>query len=133
MSLPIAWAPRAEPLAIRAAAARGEAAVALVARLRALPEHGLRGLGGPGWIVVIGDEPPWVDDLVYLGRDPRAPRLLLPTDRAPMVGEVDVTELLDRRVAAECRAHRGPYAVVPGWAILPLGAARMVHAPAWSP
>lgn len=134
--LPVAWVAREPPLPISGAAARGDAAGRWVARLLAAPELPWRGIGGPGWLVILGDEIPWVDGLQYLGRDPVAPRLLLPTHTAPEAAGVPVAALVDRWAAARCGGDAGPYAVLPGWAIVPLGDARTVDAGAlarWRP
>jgi MoxR-vWA-beta-propeller ternary system domain bpX5 len=131
--IPVRWEPRADPLAIRGVWARGPAAEALIARLRADPERVFRGLGGADWVLLLGEEPPWVDDLVYLGRDPAAPRLLLPTHLAPYAGTVQAAAMLDRRVTAQCQGHAGPYAIVPEFGVIPVGAARTVEPEGWPP
>ncbi|APR84264.1 Hypothetical protein A7982_09613 [Minicystis rosea] len=88
--IPVAFRPRAVPLGILAAAARDAAAVALAKRLLARDDAALAALTGvsaPGLLVVLGDAAtlPWVDGVVYLGRDPEAPSLLLPTALEPDV------------------------------------------------
>jgi hypothetical protein len=47
-----------------------------------------------GVLVVVGasSELPWVDGVQYLGRDPRAPRLLLPTALEPAGMPIEVFE-----------------------------------------
>ena len=75
--IPIAFRPRARPLAPAAVAARGPAATAMATRLSARDDAALGRLSGvhaPGLLVVIGDpsELPWVDGVIYLGRDPAA-------------------------------------------------------------
>lgn len=84
----VEWSVREPPLAPRAAAALGSAARALGARLLELDDEALRkltGVVGPESIVILGDEAdlPWVDGVVYLGRDDEAPSLLLPTHSRP--------------------------------------------------
>jgi MoxR-vWA-beta-propeller ternary system domain bpX5 len=120
--IPVDWRPRAVPLPVVAVAARGEPALRLVER--ATPRF--RGIGGPGWLVLLGDELPWVDGAVYLGRDPDAPRLLLPTHSAPHAGGAPVAGLVDRWAADRCAGMPGPYAVIPGWGVIPVGEARAV-------
>jgi hypothetical protein len=48
-------------------------------------------VSGPDVLLVVGDELPWADGVVYLGRDPDAPKLLLPTTLMPEV-PVDLFE-----------------------------------------
>jgi hypothetical protein len=86
----VRWAPREPPLAPRAAIGLGEVARALARRLLALPAEAmgrLSGVGGADVLVVMADEAalPWVDGVIYLGRDPEAPSLLLPTTLRPDV------------------------------------------------
>lgn len=94
--VPIAWRPRAVPLEPVGMAARGEAARALARRLLARSDEELArltGVAGQDLVLVLGNPGnaadtallPWVDGAVYLGRDPRAPSLLLPTNREPTV------------------------------------------------
>jgi hypothetical protein len=89
----VAWTPRDAPLAARAVAAFGAPARALAGRLAALDDAALGALaavaGGAARdvLVVLGEAAalPWVDGVVYLGRDDAAPELLLPTALAPSV------------------------------------------------
>lgn len=88
--VPIAWRPRSAPLEPVGMAARGEAARALVRRLLARSDAELAkltGVAGEDLIVLLGDSAllPWVEGASYLGRDARAPSLLLPTNREPTV------------------------------------------------
>lgn len=91
--VPIAWRPRPAPLEPVGMAARGEAARALVRRLLARSDQDLArltGVAGQDLILLLGNAGdtallPWVDGAIYLGRDPRAPSLLLPTNREPAV------------------------------------------------
>ena len=109
--LPVAFRPRATPLAPVAAAARGPAAAALAERLLARPEAALATLSGvsaSGLLLVLGDAGalPWIDGVVYLGRDPAAPALLLPTALTPDVP----APLFERAVLA--RVPAAPVAVL---------------------
>lgn len=110
-TLTVAFRPRAAPLAPVAAAARGAAARALAERLLARDDEALAKLAGvaaPDLILVLGesDALPWVDGVLYLGRDPAAPALLLPTALEPDVP----APLLERAVLARERA--APVAVL---------------------
>jgi hypothetical protein len=89
--VPIAWRPRSAPLEPIGMAARGEAARALARRLLARSDEDLArltGVAGQDLLVLLanaGDANhlPWVEGAAWLGRDARAPSLLLPTNREP--------------------------------------------------
>lgn len=88
--VPIAWRPRSAPLEPVGMAARGEAARALARRLLARSDEELArlsGVAGQDLVLLLGDAAllPWVEGAAYLGRDARAPSLLLPTNREPTV------------------------------------------------
>jgi hypothetical protein len=88
--VPIAWRPRSAPLEPVGMAARGEAARTLARRLLARSDEDLArltGVAGQDLILLFGDSAslPWVEGAAYLGRDARAPSLLLPTNREPTV------------------------------------------------
>lgn len=142
--LSVHWFPRAQPLEPVAVAAAGDAARKLAERLWAGTDERLDALSGvasPDWMVLLGDAAslPWVDGVTYLGRDPGAPRLLLPTLLQPNVRP----ELLERallrlaRASTEgagagtgtgtCGTVAPPLAVLPAQrAVIPLGSARTV-------
>ncbi|HEX3765723.1 MAG TPA: hypothetical protein VHW23_43805 [Kofleriaceae bacterium] len=86
----VGWIARDAPLVARAVAAVGDPARALADRLAALDDAALGALAavaGDDVLVVLGAAAalPWVDGVVYLGRDDAAPELLLPTALAPTV------------------------------------------------
>jgi hypothetical protein len=88
--LPVTFGPRASPLVPLAAAARGTAAAALARHLAARDDAALArlsGVSGPGLLLVIGAavDLPWITGIVYLGKDPGAPSLLLPSALEPDV------------------------------------------------
>lgn len=121
--LRLAWLPRAEPLPAVAAFALGPAARPLGERLLRLPaaqQRRLRGVAGRGVLAVLGDtaDLPWIDGVVYCGRDPRAPLLLVPTHRQP---SVDVA-LLERAVLARHRNLTPPLLLADS-ALVPMGEA----------
>ena len=124
----VAWGPRDEPLAPLAIAARGSAARALAARLARCDDAGLarlRGVAGPSLLIALGesDALPWVDGVVYLGRDPRAPSLLVPTALAP---DAPIA-LLERALLARGPGIAAPIAVlVAPPALVGVGAARPI-------
>lgn len=124
----IASRPRPLPLAPQAALAEGPAAVRLARRLLEGPDAALArlaGVGGPGVLAVCGAEAdlPWVDGVRYLGRDPAAPSLLLPTALA-FDGPL---ELLERALLRRAAPAGAPLAVLlDPLRLVPLGAARPV-------
>ena len=111
--LPVTWSTRAVPLPPAAVAARGKAAALLVARLRALPDDRLARLEGgasDGLVVVAGasEDLPWVDGVVYLGHDPAAADLLVPTTHMASAPAMLVEAALRARGALPA----GPFAVL---------------------
>jgi hypothetical protein len=88
--------------------------VALARRLLAFDEAeaaALRGVAGPGLLALLGEAAslPWVDGILYLGEDPAAPGLVLPTTRFPSVPPA----LLDRALRARFPDLAPPLAVLP--------------------
>ena len=70
-------------------------------------------------VLILGSDLPWIDGLVWLGRDPRAPELLLPTRYEPPVHP----GLIARRL--------GPVAMTLDPArVLPISATGRLHGPA---
>lgn len=83
-----------------------------------------RGVGAPGLLVVLGEEDqlPWVDGVVYLGRDSQSPSLLFPTNLEPSVPAA----LLERSLAA-VHNHTGAVALLlDPPSIIPLSEARTI-------
>ncbi len=124
MSFDVSWRPRAQPLGPCAVAACGPVARAraLVERLQRGLAPSLSGVAGTDVVVVLGaaGELPWEDGVVYLGRDPAAPGLLLPTLLEPTVP----VDLFARALA---RLHPLPLAVLPEL-VVPVAAARPLDA-----
>jgi hypothetical protein len=109
----LAWRPRSYPLAPVAAAAEGPVSRVLAARLLERDDDALarlRGIAGAGVLVLLGEaeQLPWVDGVVYLGRDSTSPALLLPTNREPLVPP----PLLERAVLSHLRQPETPVAVL---------------------
>jgi hypothetical protein len=91
----------------------GRVAGALARRLMQLddePLHALRSAAGDDVLVVLGatEALPWVDGVHYLGRDPDAPRLLLPTMVRPAVA----ADAFERAIARHAAALPSPWAVL---------------------
>jgi len=94
-------------------AARGPAATSLAHRLlqdRDSLSH-YKAVGAPGLLVILGEELPWVDGVVYLGHDAQSPSLLLPTNVEPSVPAA----LLQRALALNgpCALLLDPPSIVP--------------------
>lgn len=119
--LSVTWSARRLPLEPVGVAARGLAARRLADRVITAPGP-WRGVVGEDLIVVLGDELPWADGVVYLGHSPDHPALLYDTRSEP---NVPLAWLVKRL----CR--EGPVA----WLrepdlLVPLASAAPFHAPA---
>ena len=107
----IDWVLREPPLAPEGAFAAGEASMRLARRLLELDDAALarfRGVAAKELIIILGDELPWVDGIVYLGRDPDTPQLYLPTTRTPSLP----LPLVARAVARRDRDLAPPFALL---------------------
>ncbi len=120
------WVPREPPLAALGLLALGDAAEGVADRLLAEPERlrTLRGLFGPRALFLRGQDLPWAEGVIWLGRDPTATTLWMPTtlrpERAP--------SLLARALAREVRGSP-PFVVVPeGGLVLAAGSADRIDA-----
>ena len=122
------WLSRTDPLQPAAVAARHAASAAMARRLLGRDDEGLaalRGVAGHETLLIIGPAEllPWVDGAVYLGRDPRAPSLLLPTHTEPAL----CAALIERALLAAFPAHLPPIALLPSErTILSANAARPI-------
>ena len=110
----IPFVPRPDVLDPAAAVGLGPVARALARRLLRLGEEALsalRGAAGDDVLVVLGaaETLPWVDGVAYLGRDPGAPRLLLPTTSRPAVA----ADTFEQAIARHAAALASPWAVLP--------------------
>lgn len=111
----VTWADREPPLVPCAVAASGDAAHRLAQRLLDLDcaiSSRLYGVAGPTTLLVLGEEAnlPWVDGVSYLGRDPAAPGLLLPTHIEPLV---PTANLLERALRNRFAKLAPPLAILP--------------------
>ena len=129
-AIAVRWRLREPPLLPTGVLARGRALLQLVQRLRERDDDGLallRGVVGSDVLVVLGppDLLPWSDGARYLGRDPAAPSLLLPTTLEP---ELPLA-LLERALLRRFADAAPPLAVLPESArVLALGPARTLSA-----
>jgi hypothetical protein len=120
----VTWRARLTPLAPIGLVAQGSAATKLAHRLLEAPDvlPRFKGVSGPKLLVILAEEEllPWVDKLVYLGRDRQSPSLLLPTNLEPSVPPA----LLERAIAAN-HPGIGPCALLLNPpTLIPLGEAR---------
>ena len=112
--IPVEWTSRGEPLSPTAVVALGAVAVALARRLLREEDERLarlHGVSGTERLVVLGsaEDLPWVSGVHYLGKDPEAPSLLLPTTLAPSVPAA----LLASALVARFPSEKPPLAVLP--------------------
>lgn len=132
-AIALAWTARAVPLTPRAVVATGAAARALGRRVAALTDEALASLAavaGPGALVIVGDAAalPWVDGVVYVGRDDAAPELLVPTTLTPTVAAPVVARAVAAWLGARGAVVAWPVALVPSpLVIIPCGAARPIE------
>jgi hypothetical protein len=139
----VSWSVRPLPLApVAVLAIGGDVASRLVQRLLRDDDAALarlRGVASQRAVLVLSDAGsngdaaavhagalPWIDGLRYLGRDPRAPGLLLPTVFEPDVALALLERSLALRVPEATRARTpAPWAI---WhdpsVVIPAGAAR---------
>jgi len=127
VSPPVVWTARPHPLPALAVAGVGPVALGLARRALAASDTQLArwsGVAGPGVLVLLGDTDslPWVEGVVYLGRDAQAPSLLLPCTLAP-----DVAPALLERALVTHAGGATPLAVLPrSGHLVPVGSARPV-------
>ena len=128
MSLKIDWRLREPPLPPIAVCVQGDAALVMARHLlaRSAEERDrLQGVSGRNLLVLIGESAalPWVDGALYLGRDPEAPALLLPTTQQPSIP----LALLESALRRHAPGLNPPLAVLPGQSLLlSLSAARLL-------
>jgi hypothetical protein len=109
----VAFVPREVPLEPVAAVGIGPVARALGERLLEWTDSEiamLQGICAPQLLAVLGAAHtlPWVDGVAYLGRDERAPRLLLPTTLRP---SPIATELVEQAMLDAHTPNASPLAV----------------------
>lgn len=131
----LAFAPRAAPLVPRGVVAFGDVAKALAERLLAYPDEALAalsGVHGDGAIVLLGDEDalPFVDGVVYVGREDGIASVLLSTTHAPNVAVRWIDALLRERkveMPAVLLSHEGALHALSVAAARPVTRARLAH------
>jgi hypothetical protein len=129
----VTWRARFPPIAPSLAVARGACARALARHLGAWPDERLARLaGGAGGELLVVAAPerelPWVDGIIFLGVDPAAPRLRLPTALEPSLPS-DLLERLLLPPGGRGAPAQAPLAVLPeanaaGLATIAVGALR---------
>mgnify|MGYP007063467219 CR=1 FL=1 len=115
----IRWSPRWPPLDADGVVAQGAVAHTLARRLLERDVSSFEGVVGADVLVVLGEEPPWADGACFIGREPLAPGLWLPTSNQPNVHPALVARGL--RLAG----HHGPVALLKD-TVIPLGEARVI-------
>ena len=103
----IHWVPSDPPLPAVAVAASGAAAKDLEAKAGRDPAWTVTRVDG--WIVVAGDQLPWADGAIYLGRLPGTAQVLVPVHRRPWLHP----ELVERATSAVLGTQRWA-ALIPG-------------------
>jgi hypothetical protein len=109
----VTWRTRAVPLSPQAVAAAGPVAARLVDRLLTFTDDALtrlRGVAGRDLLVLTGESAdlPWLDGVEYLGRDPLAPGLYIPTTLEP----APVAALLERALRQRAPQLAPPLALM---------------------
>ncbi len=99
------WQARVEPLTPIGLCVRGEAARRLARRLIAQPRN-LVGVHTRDALILLGDDLPWVDGVVYLGKEHPLDAVLLPTHLQPDWPASWIAQALQRQSTA-------PWAVLP--------------------
>ena len=121
------WIARDTPLLPTAVAAHGPASLRLAHRLLQLSDESLsqlEGVAGRQLILIqgAGEQLPWADGVQYLGVDPAAPFLLLPTNYRPSLPEAFLQKALLKKAESS-----GRLAVLPSPLLLvPLHEARPI-------
>jgi hypothetical protein len=111
----VTWSDREPPLEACAVAAWGDTARRLASHVLELDQTALgrlSGVAGKSALVLLGEVTnlPWVDGVLYLGRDPLAPALLLPTQIEPTV---PAANLLERAIRKRFSKLSPPLAILP--------------------
>ena len=119
MTLTMDWHPRDLPLTPVAVCVQGDAARHLARYLLSRQEaalSSLQGVSGKGLMLLLAPEEslPWVDGALYLGQDPAAPGLLLPTTLEPSLP----LPLFERALRQRYPELLPPLAVLPGSKLL---------------
>lgn len=100
----VSWRARDVPLAIGGAVAVGEVAQRLVGRILVDAEP-MRGVVTDDMLVVLGANVPWVDGIVYIGREPEVPGLWMDTRLVPNV-PVELLRRVQQSPFVWLSAHR---------------------------
>ena len=114
--IPVPWGERPEPLESLAVVAFDGAARSLARRVLEASDDRLSRLRAAGGtaacallILGVADDLPWADGAVYLGKDPEAPSLLLPTMLRPDMP----LPLVERAVLRQSAGMQGPIVYLP--------------------
>ncbi len=121
----IKWRNRHVPLPLSAMIAFGGAAVSLAKSLLSFDDERLKSFQGVGgkqtiFLAGAGENLPWVDGAIYLGRDARLPAALLPTTLEPNIP----LELFEQTLKLKFKPL-APFVVLPE-RLVPVGAAKIL-------
>lgn len=101
----------------------GGAAISLAEKLLSFDDERLKnfqGVGGKQMIFLAGENLPWTDGAIYLGKDARLPAALLPTTLEPNIP----LELLEQTLKIKFKLL-APFVVLPE-KLVPVGAAKIL-------
>jgi hypothetical protein len=117
MTITLEWQEREPPLAVAGALARGTVAAALAKALFLDDARRQKcvAIGAGDALVVVGDDLPWVPDVIWLGLDEG---LLMPTRLQPCVDGIKVATSLVASALFRNRTRTGIAVVTPGYAVL---------------
>lgn len=109
----IRWRPRTNPLTAKGILIRRSQRVMAIKKLLSLKDdilQQLRGSANDSVILLLGETDllPWLPGVAYLGKDPQAPHLWLPTTLEPTL-PIDLLE------SAFCRAYGNQHLVINPW------------------
>lgn len=113
---PLLWSIREIPLQPKAVVSRGTIAARLAQKLLEGPQENLsqlQGVSGTELLVILGEEKmlPWVDGVMYLGKDEQAPQVYMPTYLQPNIPSA----LLEQILLIQAKTHRQfpPFGIIP--------------------
>jgi hypothetical protein len=116
--LEIKWQSRLDTLEPSALLAVGETARRLREKLLSLDDEKLSALQGvfaENMLFIVGADLPWVDGVIYLGKDTEAPSIFLPTNLLPNIP----LDLFEKSLLSRFSEQK-PFAVVQNQ-IIPIG------------
>lgn len=101
-SISISWSPTDTPLQPCVAVATDSIAAQLLQKLITMDDAALaayKGVAGKNIVLISGDSLPWVNGIRYLGSDPQAPNLFVPTNLQCNIPLALLDKAIKRQVA----------------------------------